>query len=392
MIELLLLTGFVISSGFFSGIETALFGLGPLNIVRGNQDRLANLYKNKTDMIAMALIGTNISIVAATIQLHILLKEYQDVWYRQVLGLGLEIVIFFILAEVLPKTVFRKLGFLSLEVLYIPIKICYFVFLPFQLSFLWLARNVFKAIPESELKREDLFYFLGANVNEEQSALTRNIMQLEKTNASEVMRPLSDLYMIERNSTLKEAVTLLRHTHYSRYPVYEDRGDNIIGYLDVDDILKSKFTEKVGNIMKPAQFFPYRLKATRLLLKMQDERVPMCFIVNEFGSVIGMVTQENLAEELVGEIATRQQRYQPQVETNEVGKIILDGSIDIDDFNERLEIRIKKEGFETIAGFLMDKTGRIPGVNEKIVTQYGIFHVLEADSKKIQRLEFEQKK
>ena len=75
-----------------------------------------------------------------------------------------------------------------------------------------------------------------------------------------------------------------------------------------------------------------------------------------------------------------------------MGKIILDGSIDIDDFNERLEIRIKKEGFETIAGFLMDKTGRIPGVNEKIVTQYGVFHVLEADSKKIQRLEFEQKK
>ena len=391
MLESLIILTSVMGAAFFSGTETALIGLGPLHAVKtAKREKMLRLYHNRNRLIATCLVGTNITIIAATIALHRLLSGSYTT-YAKAIAFICEIAVFFVLAEVLPKTIFRRLGIFILEWLYFPVRISQLVFWPLTASFLFIAKVFFRVLPEkSNLHREDLFYFVKANLSGD-TQVAENLLKLGTTTVKEVMTPLVELYSLEMNSAVKDAIAMLKTTFYSRFPVYHARGDHIVGYVEVDSFLESKPSDKMQALMKDACYFPESLKVDRALFQMQEMKIPLAFVVNEYGGVIGMMTLEDIAELLVGDIfISEQQQEAPYAEMLQENRFRLNPIIDIDDFNEFFSLKIEKEGYEAPGGFLLSTLDKFPAEKEVLRFYFGQFTIEKADKKSIISVIFEK--
>lgn len=389
-LELLVIFLMLLMSAFFSGIEIALLGLTPLNIVQDKSGKLAALLKRKEKLIASTLIGNNITIVASTLALEKLLRQAEP--WEQSVGFFLQILIFFLLAEFAPKSFFKQFYKKILSFFYIPISILYYLLWPFSSFFLRITDTIFKIFPKqknSRLTREDIFLYVDRNVGESPIALTEGIMLLASTRAREIMTPLPDVILVDKDHNVQEVISLLDEYGYTRYPVYQERGDNIIGYINVFDFLNSKSSTKISTLLYKPVFIPETLAADKLLSRMQKENLPMVFVVSEYGSVSGIITLENIAEELVGELVSDSQKAEkPYIQREQQDNFILDGNLDIDDFNREFGCKIVKDGFETLTGYLIHAIGKIPAKGEKISLPPGNFVILEADEKTIDKVSY----
>ena len=391
-VEISILVLMIAGSMFFSGMETAMFGVGPLNLVQGNQKKLYWLYSRKDKIVMTCLIGNNITIVGATIMINHLVLSSGNLW-ATILTLSLEIIIIFLLAEVLPKTVAHKVGIKILEALYYPIRFFFYAFLPLSQIFSSFMGYFSKFLSSSaKIKREDIFNFLSVQMSGQD--ITKSLMDLKSTTAKEIMTPLNKIYSLDRDAHVEDAVKLLDKTSYSRYPVYEDRGDQITEFLSVSKLLKANKKDKISNYTEKASYIPELLPVDQLLSKMQTETIPMVFVVSELGSVIGLVTLEDIAEELVGDIYSQEQPGLEMIvqESKDKNLFTLSGVLDIDDFNEYFKLNIKKSGFETLSGFLMKEEMSIPKVNQELYFDFGSLKVLEADTRSVKKLCFRKKK
>ena len=391
-VEILLLIFFVLTSIFFSGVEIAIYGLGPLNLVRGDKKKLFKLYYSKNKVISTCLIGNNMSIVAATILVDGIASSIGKTWATSI-ALTFEILLFFVLAEAIPKTIFHRLDFKILQYSYWVIRFCYFLFLPLSQLFLYITDRLLRFFPaKDKLQKEDIFHFLSAHMHEQY--ITKGLSKLGEIQVKEVMTPVNQVKSLDRRSSVKDFVELLEKTSFSRYPIYELRGDLLIGYVESAHLLKASREEKIENYLQNPQYVSEYLPIDRMLFKMQDEKFPMAFVVSEFGSIIGLVTLENLAEELVGDIFSEEQFELPEIQKSKKDKNVyrLSGFLDIDDFNEYFNQNIKKDGFETLAGCIMKKTLNIPNKQEEIQFPFGVFKILEGDSRMIQKVLFRPNK
>lgn len=388
--ELIVIFVMLVLSAFFSGFEVALLGLNPLTVVQDKKGYLKTLLIYKEKLIASTLIGNNITIVASTLALERLIRNWTG--WQQSLGLVLQVVVFFLLAEFAPKSFFRHFYKQILSFLFYPIMFMYYLLLPFSTLFLKVPQLIFRLFPQKTsegLTRDDIFAFVNRHVADTQMPLTEGIMLLSSTRAREVMTPLPDVVSAGKDFTVRQATALLDEYGYTRYPVYQNRGDNIIGYINVFDFLNAKSNAKLSTLLYKPIFVPETLSVDKLLFRMQKENLPMVFVVSEYGSVSGIVTLENIAEELVGELVSADQKAeQPYITQERKNKFILDGNLDIDDFNHKFHCRIVKDGFETLTGYLIHVSGKIPAQDEKISLPQGNFVILEADEKTIDRVSY----
>lgn len=388
MFEIYTLLTTLLLSAFFSGTETALLGLNPVNIVRGNRQKLSYLYSKREVLIATCLIGNNLTIVAATISLDSLLTKYSHGIITSIIAFTIQILIFFFMAELLPKSVFRKLGSRVLEFFYYLLKLFYLVFSPLSFTFLKLTEFFQKIFPRrSRATNTQVYYFISSQFTREEVIIPDGILTMRKTKAKEVMTPLADVFSLDVNMQVKNILPLLEQTAYSRYPVYENRGDNITGYISIYDLLYAKPAEKLANYVYKASYVPEPVTIDRIVINMQNENLPMVFVVSEYGAVTGLITLENIAEELVGDIRTIEQKEEtPDIIKVKPRTYILDGNLDIDDFNDRFKLNIEKHDFETLNGYLIHLLDRIPDDNEKIKTDFGEFFIQKSDKKSVEKV------
>ena len=382
----------ILGIAFFSGSETAMLGLNPLNVVMGDRFKLYKLYKQKEAIISTCLIAHSACIVTSTLLLANML-ENPTTSLEKITNIIIDLIFFFgifIFGEVLPKTLAKKFDFITLQYLFYPIYICYLVFFPINWVLLTFSNLLFKFLPqENILNREDIFHFLSYHLRAHD--ITSGLMSIGTTSAKEIMIPISQIYSLQKHSTVNDFMTLMETTSYSRYPIFDERGDNIIGYVQVTDLINANMKDLLVKYLRSGTYIPEHLPADKLLYLMQSKNTPMVFVINEFGSIIGLVTIENLAEEIVGNIDHQLQPLNKEIIHKHKNQYILLGSLDIDDFNDYFKKRIDKDGFETLAGYLMKQTDSIPQNNEIIKTNIGIFKILKADNKHIQKILFSKK-
>jgi CBS domain containing-hemolysin-like protein len=159
------------------------------------------------------------------------------------------------------------------------------------------------------------------------------------------------------------------------------------------DLLDKPGSTRVRQVMRPAHFFPYSLTVDQLHAEMRRLAVPMVFVVNEYGLILGMVTEENLAEELVGDIFSHDQKLETQyLVEKEGGRFEIDCVMDIDDFIKVFGAQISKEQFETVAGYLLSECGRIPTLGEELDLPVGKFTVTDASDRAVRRVEFKPRR
>jgi CBS domain containing-hemolysin-like protein len=218
--------------------------------------------------------------------------------------------------------------------------------------------------------------------------LIQSIVEFGDTRVREVMTPRPDIVAIRADATLGELRALLREQAYSRVPVYKDSLDNILGVVFVKDLVQLTDADErtVAAIMRPAHVVPETKPVSDLLREFQHRRVQIAIVVDEYGGTAGLVTLEDLLEEIVGEIRDEYDEESEPIADLGDGVFAFSGKVDIDELADRLGVAIAREGFETVGGYLLARLGRVPAVGESLdIDGLGV-EVLEAERRRVTKV------
>ena len=227
-------------------------------------------------------------------------------------------------------------------------------------------------------------------IERDERRLLQSIVDFGDTLVREVMTPRPDIVAIPADSTLDELRALFREQEYSRIPVYQENLDNILGIVFVKDLIQRSGEEgarkSIGDLVRPVAFVPETKRVPELLKEFQRKQVQLAIVVDEYGGTAGLVTLEDLLEEIVGEI-----RDEYDVETEPVvdegnGSWVFSAKVSIDEMRERLGVEIEPEGFETVGGYVLTRVGRVPAVGETFEIDSLLVEVLEAERRRIHKV------
>lgn len=227
-------------------------------------------------------------------------------------------------------------------------------------------------------------------IQQEERRLLQSIVDFGDTLVREVMTPRPDIVAIHVDATLDELRTLFRDQEYSRVPVYRENLDNIVGLVYVKDLIQHTGTpggeRPITALMRAPYFVPETKKVSELLRELQRGHIQSAIVVDEYGGTAGLVTIEDLLEEIVGEI-----RDEYDVETEPIvdegnGSFVVSGKVDVDKVAERLDVKIEREGFETVGGFLLARLGRVPTAGESFEIDGLTVDIVEAERRRVHKI------
>jgi CBS domain containing-hemolysin-like protein len=228
----------------------------------------------------------------------------------------------------------------------------------------------------------------GVISQEEGRELLQSIVDFTGTIVREVMTPRPDIVAVRVDTPIQDLRSLFREEQYSRMPVYRDNLDNIQGVVYVKDLvaLPAGAEPPLTTLMRSAYFVPESKRVSELLKEMQRRQAQMAIVVDEYGGTAGLVTVEDLLEEIVGEIRDEYDVESETVTEEGDGVFVFSGKVSVDEVRDRLGAAIEREGFETLGGFLLAHLGRMPYVGEVVDVDSLSFEVLEVERRRITKV------
>jgi putative hemolysin len=229
-------------------------------------------------------------------------------------------------------------------------------------------------------------------LEEEEGELIHSIIEFGDTRVSEVMTPRTEIVALPATATVREARDEIIESKYSRLPVYRDQIDNVEGIIYVRDLLQcwpeNKEAEKITPFLRPVYFVPETKPVAELLEEMQKAHAQLAMVIDEYGGVAGLVTVEDILEEIVGEIEDEDTAQEEIVEIVEAsdGYYDMPGSTEIGKIERLFSMEIEDDDFTTIAGLVISESGYVPRVGERLTFRGLDVEVLEADDRRINRL------
>ena len=230
------------------------------------------------------------------------------------------------------------------------------------------------------------------SLKEEEKELLHKVFEFGDTLASEAMRPRTEIVSVPSNVTLREVFALVSEFGYSRYPVIEDTVDTVIGILYIKDILVAMATGEVKRedgiqqFIRPANFIPENKRVSELLSEMQRERFQIAIVIDEYGGTAGMVTLEDLIEEIVGSIHDELETEEKDVQIVDEKNFVVSGQSALDEVNGLLDASLHSNDFNTLGGFVFGLFGRMPRVGEQLKYKNLRLEILELEGRKITKV------
>jgi CBS domain containing-hemolysin-like protein len=222
--------------------------------------------------------------------------------------------------------------------------------------------------------------------------LLQSIVDFGGTLVREVMTPRPDIHAVQAGATVGALRAMFREQEYSRFPVYRENLDNIVGVVRVKDLLQIEATgtdaDPITPLIRPATFVPETKRVPELLKEFQRRQVQMAIVVDEYGGTAGLVTIEDLLEEIVGEIRDEDDVESEPIVDEGSGSYVFSAKVAFDDLRDRLDLEIESEGFETVGGYILARAGRVPAVGETLDIDGLSVEVLEAERRRIHKVRF----
>ena len=401
VIQLIVLLILLLLSAFFSSAETAMTTVNKIYIMslvnEGNKraKTLQKIIENPGKLLSTILIGNNIVNLSAS--------SLATTWTTRVLGnafvgvaTGILTLLVLLFGEITPKTMAtlyaEKLSMSYAPIIYFLMKVLTpVIFIVNRLSngILYMLgvdpKGKQSTMTEQELRTiVDVSHEDGV-IESEEKKMIYNVFDFGDSRAKDVMVPRIDMSFIDVNATYEELLDSFKEDGYTRYPVYEDSTDNIIGTINMKDLLlwnpKEKFS--IRDILRKP-YFTYEHKSTAaLLMEMKQYSVNFVIVLDEYGATAGMITMEDLLEEIVGEI---RDEYDAD-EVEDMQEIIPDreytaqGSAKLDDLNEALGLKLDSEDYDSIGGYIIEKLDYFPKEGESYITEDGVKLVVDATEK-----------
>ncbi len=251
-----------------------------------------------------------------------------------------------------------------------------------------ISENEEEIVTEEEIKMMIDEGEENGTIEFEEKEMINNIFEFNDITVSEVMTHRTDIFGVEVNSDIEKELSKLDEYKYSRIPVYEDSIDNIVGILFIKDLLKYFWTKEkieISKIMREAYFVPESKPINELFKDLQKNKRQMAIVIDEYGGTSGLVTMEDLIEEIVGNIFDEYDEIENEFEKIDDNTFLINGSISINDLEKLLEISIPEGDYDTLSGYLLEELGRLPNDNEKpvIETQKITYKIEEYEDKRI---------
>jgi putative hemolysin len=224
----------------------------------------------------------------------------------------------------------------------------------------------------------------------EERRLLQSIVDFGDTLVREVMTPRPDIVAIRETATVGELGALFREQEYSRFPVYKDSLDNIAGFIFIKDLVAlgpaGNDQSPIGPLVRPAVVVPETKRVPELLKQFQRQQTQCAIVVDEYGGTAGLVTIEDLLEEIVGEIRDEYDVESEPIVDEGNGRFVFSGKVDVDEVAQRLNVEIEREGFETVGGYLLSHIGRVPAIGERFDIDGLRVEILDAERRRITKV------
>ena len=220
--------------------------------------------------------------------------------------------------------------------------------------------------------------------------LLRNLADFRETMVREVMTPRPDIVAIETTATIEQLYSLFREQQYSRIPVFKETLDNVQGFVFIKDLIQrgpsTMVTGPITPLIRPAHFVPETKRVPDLLKEFQRKRLQSAIVVDEYGGTAGLVTVEDLLEEIVGEIRDEYDVEVERIVDEGNGKFLFAGSVHVEEMANLMKVTIEGHGFETVGGFLLSRLGRVPAVGEHLEVDGLDVEIVETEQRRITRV------
>jgi putative hemolysin-related protein len=392
------------ASAFFSSAETALMTSNKLkmrNLADNGNKRAAKVLKvteNTDKMLSAILIGNNIvNLTASSISTTLTLKIFGS----KLVGIATGILTFLILVfgEITPKNVASKnaekmaliyIGVISfLVTLLTPVIFIVNTVAKFVISIFNKNGDDNNAVTEEELRAMVEYSHEEGVIENEEKKMIVNVVDFGDTVAGDIMVPRVDMVMVDEKSSYEEILQVFREERYTRIPVYEETPDNVIGILNVKDFLliedKENFVMK-ELLREPLYTYEYK-KTSALMMDMRKTGANIVIVLDEYGITAGLITLEDMLEEIVGEIRDEFDADEDEGITKVSDlEYLIDGSTNLDDINDRIGLSLSSEEYESIGGLIMEKLGRLPVEGEIINFDNIVLTVKKMDHARIEKV------
>jgi putative hemolysin-related protein len=404
ILQLVILVLLLSASAFFSSAETALMTSNKLRIrnLAENGDKRAEkvleITANTDKMLSAILIGNNIvNLSASALSTTLTLKMFGS----SLVGIATGILTFLILVfgEITPKNVASKnaenialkyIGIISVLVviltpaIYIVNKVAGIV-----ISLFIKNNDDNNMVTEDELRAMVEVSHEDGVIEKEEKKMIVNVVDFGDTVAGDIMLPRVDMVMVSVESSYEEILKIFREERYTRIPVYEESPDNVIGILNVKDFLliedKENFSVK-EHLREPLYTYEYK-KTSSLMVDMRKTGANIVIVLDEYGTTVGLITLEDMLEEIVGEIRDEFDADEDEGITKiSETEYLIDGSTNLDDVNDRIGLELSSEEYESIGGIIMEKLGRLPVEGEVITFDNIILTVKKMDHARIEKV------
>ena len=425
LFEFLFIIFLITWSGLYSAAEIAIISVRKSRLqelVDQNNKKakiVQDLLENHDDFFAIVQIGMTVlpslaSALAGVIAVtHIKPLVASIPWisgYAESISIFIVVTIVsyltIIIGELVPKSLgaiypetlslfFAKFILWQLKVLHHIIK-----FLSASTSFIVkpLSRN--RPTPNKDISEDEFKLMLEEGtktgvIDKTEHDLISSIFQFTDTTAKEVMIPRTRVVAIDGEDPSEGIIKVVLEEGYSRLPVYRETIDNIVGIIyakDLISLLENKNLIILEDILRPAYFVPDTKKISQIMKDFQTKKNHMAIVLDEFGGFEGIVTMEDILEEIVGEINDEYDEETKPFEISPTGVLIVDGMLNVSDYNEKFDnFEIPEdEDYDTVGGFVIKYVGRIPEINERIVYQDKIFTILKKDERRISQIKIEK--
>ncbi len=400
-------------SGFFSGMEIAFVSADRLKFEIDKQKKtittsiISFLFKNPQQFISTILVGNNIAIVIYGIEMAVVLEEpLASISDNKVVLTLLQTVvstaIVLFTGEFLPKTIFRINPNLWLSIFSIPIWIFYILLYPISKFTTSISMLLLKAFGmkrneqhSKTFSRADLNYWFQENMEHVEESIDseviyfKNALDFSNVKIKDCMIPRNEMVALEDTTTLDELKNKFIESGLSKIIIFHDNIDNILGYIHTSEIFKN--AKEWRKHIIPIPIVPETMSANHLMGRLIKEKKSMAVVVDEFGGTAGIVTREDIVEEIVGEIEDEHDNKHLVGKMVNPNEFIFSGRMEIDSINQQFSLDIpESDDYVTIAGYILNKIQNFPMVNDEIVIDDFKIKILKMTSNKIELVDLKK--
>lgn len=410
-VEVFLLILLLIISAIFSGAEAAFLSIDEKELENSNEKdekfkRISKLIKDPQRFHVALTTGKILANVIFVVIFYIFFYQIETIfdlnhYFLITLSIFLSSLILIILSEIIPKIIALNDPLSFAEKMSLTITIFQIPVLPLSELINLItgfAGNSFDfRIWRKHISEEDLKVLVGVdqeqgeNLEEEEREMIHSIFGLGETTVKEIMIPRIDIVSVEINSTISQVIEIIMENGFSRMPVYEEKIDNVKGVIYSKDLLslvgKKQSEVKISDIVRPATFVPESKMIDDLLREFQKDKVHIAIVVDEYGGTSGLVTLEDVIEEIVGEIQDEYDNEDLLYEELDENNFIFNAKIEIEDVNKVLDSNFSEdEEFETLGGLIYNLTGSVPNKGDKFKFENFEFCILEVDKRRVSKV------